>query len=314
MHVFITGGTGIIGSAVVAELLSHGHTVLALARSDGSARAARSAGAEALRGGLADLEVLRAGAEQADGVIHLAFSNDFSSADAVAGRSRRRRPPSRRWAKPSSAATARSWRAPAPPGSPAARRPSTTRCPRRVRWAVAESRWPHPGAGGAGRPHQRSTAPSHGSQGRQRRLRRPTDPARPDHRGVRLSRRRHAALARRARPRRGSAVPARSGTCSGRHVVARGRRRGRCSARHRRGDRAPTRLARPARCRRRPSGRSAPSSRDQPASSAHTRVALGWQPTHPRLLRISRTSSRDGDDAARRPDLAQAVIQTAQTD
>ncbi|GAA3272241.1 SDR family oxidoreductase [Dactylosporangium vinaceum] len=84
MHVFITGGTGLIGSAVVAELLAHGHTVLALARSDASAAAAEAAGAEVLRGGLADLDTVRAGAARADGVIHLAFSNDFSSAEAVA--------------------------------------------------------------------------------------------------------------------------------------------------------------------------------------------------------------------------------------
>jgi nucleoside-diphosphate-sugar epimerase len=83
MHVFITGGTGLIGSAVVAELLGHGHTVLALARSDASAQAAEAAGAEALRGGLVDLDSLRAGAAKADGVIHLAFSNDFSTADAL---------------------------------------------------------------------------------------------------------------------------------------------------------------------------------------------------------------------------------------
>jgi nucleoside-diphosphate-sugar epimerase len=84
MRVFITGGTGLIGSAVVAELLGNGHTVLALARSDASALAAEAAGAEPLRGGLADLDVLRAGVAAADGVIHLAFANDFSSPEAVA--------------------------------------------------------------------------------------------------------------------------------------------------------------------------------------------------------------------------------------
>ncbi|MEU8692866.1 SDR family oxidoreductase [Streptomyces sp. NPDC048665] len=84
MHVFITGGTGTIGSAVVAELLGNGHTVLALARSDGSAQALKSAGAEVLRGDLADLDVLRSGAAQCDGVISLAFGRDYSSPLALA--------------------------------------------------------------------------------------------------------------------------------------------------------------------------------------------------------------------------------------
>jgi nucleoside-diphosphate-sugar epimerase len=84
MRVFITGGTGLIGSAVVAELLGHGHTVLALARSDTSASAIKTAGAETIRGDLADLGALRTGAAQADGVIHLAFANDFSSPAALA--------------------------------------------------------------------------------------------------------------------------------------------------------------------------------------------------------------------------------------
>ncbi|MET0701121.1 MAG: SDR family oxidoreductase [Mycobacterium sp.] len=84
MHVFVTGGTGVIGSAVLAELLDNGHTVLALARSDESAQAVRDVGAEPLRGGLADLDVLRTGAAQSDGVISLAFGRDYSSADALA--------------------------------------------------------------------------------------------------------------------------------------------------------------------------------------------------------------------------------------
>jgi nucleoside-diphosphate-sugar epimerase len=84
MHVFVTGGTGTIGSAVVAELLANGHTVLALARSDRSAQALADAGAEPLRGDIADLNVLRTGAARSDGVISLAFSPGYSSAEGLA--------------------------------------------------------------------------------------------------------------------------------------------------------------------------------------------------------------------------------------
>jgi nucleoside-diphosphate-sugar epimerase len=84
MHVFVTGGTGTIGSAVVAELLAGGHTVLALARSDKSAQALADAGAQVLRGQLADLDVLRAGAAQSGGVISLAFGSDYSTDEALA--------------------------------------------------------------------------------------------------------------------------------------------------------------------------------------------------------------------------------------
>ncbi|MCA1222735.1 SDR family oxidoreductase [Streptomyces sp. 8L] len=83
MHVFVTGGTGTIGSAVVTELLGNGHSVLALARSDGSAQALEGAGAKVLRGDLADLDVLRSGAAQSDGVISLAFGRDYGSPDAL---------------------------------------------------------------------------------------------------------------------------------------------------------------------------------------------------------------------------------------
>jgi len=84
MHVFVTGGTGTIGSAVVAELLGNGHTVLALARTDTSTQALKEAGAEVLRGELADLDDLRAGAAQSDGVISLAFTPNYSTADGLA--------------------------------------------------------------------------------------------------------------------------------------------------------------------------------------------------------------------------------------
>ncbi|OZB87779.1 MAG: 3-beta hydroxysteroid dehydrogenase [Microbacterium sp. 14-71-5] len=85
MRVFITGATGGIGSAVVAELLSTGHEVLGLARSDASAARLEAAGGSVLRGDISDPDVLRAGAQQADGVMHLAFGHDFTDfAGAIA--------------------------------------------------------------------------------------------------------------------------------------------------------------------------------------------------------------------------------------
>jgi nucleoside-diphosphate-sugar epimerase len=88
MHVFVTGGSGLTGPAIVAELIAAGHSVTGLARSDEAAARLRELGAEPLPGSLEDHDRLRAGAKAADGVIHMAFGGSFADPEDLVRRDR----------------------------------------------------------------------------------------------------------------------------------------------------------------------------------------------------------------------------------
>lgn len=87
MRVFVTGGTGHIGSYIIPELVAAGHEVTGLARSDAAAAAVSALGAIVRRGDLSDLEGLKVAAAEFDGVIHVAHRQDLlpsGGIDAVA--------------------------------------------------------------------------------------------------------------------------------------------------------------------------------------------------------------------------------------
>jgi dihydroflavonol-4-reductase len=75
--VFLTGGTGFVGRAVLERLRVNGRRVRALARSPGSASLLRRLGAKPVAGDVLDAAALEAGMSGCDVVYHLAGLNAF---------------------------------------------------------------------------------------------------------------------------------------------------------------------------------------------------------------------------------------------
>lgn len=79
MHVFLTGANGWVGSAIARDLLTAGHSVTGLVRTQAKADALSAAGITPLLGTLTDLAVIRRAVDAADGVIHTAFGLDIQN-------------------------------------------------------------------------------------------------------------------------------------------------------------------------------------------------------------------------------------------
>jgi dihydroflavonol-4-reductase len=72
VKVFVTGGTGFIGGAVVRQLRARGDDVVALARNPAKAGPLEALGCTVVAGDLGDERAIRAGMEGCDAVIHAA--------------------------------------------------------------------------------------------------------------------------------------------------------------------------------------------------------------------------------------------------
>jgi nucleoside-diphosphate-sugar epimerase len=93
-HVFVTGGTGVLGRPVVRSLVAQGHRVRVLAHSPESERTIRQLGAEPVQANLFDPATLSQAVGDADAVLHLATrippSNKMGKAESWAENDRLR--------------------------------------------------------------------------------------------------------------------------------------------------------------------------------------------------------------------------------
>jgi nucleoside-diphosphate-sugar epimerase len=85
MKILLTGATGYIGSVVAEKLVTAGHDVIGLSRSDAASRTMAKQQIKPYRGELGDPNTLLPALKTVDGVIHTAFdmsSGDFAKANA----------------------------------------------------------------------------------------------------------------------------------------------------------------------------------------------------------------------------------------
>jgi dihydroflavonol-4-reductase len=79
--VFVTGGSGVVGGALVERLVARGDEVVGLARSAQAAATVERRGARAVRGDLFDADALAAGMEGCGIVFHAAGVNELCTSD-----------------------------------------------------------------------------------------------------------------------------------------------------------------------------------------------------------------------------------------
>ena len=85
MRVFVTGGSGLIGSAIVENLINHQHDVFALARSDASHKMLSDLGATPIMGDITNPAAWVGHLPNVDAIIHTActFADDMAKADGI---------------------------------------------------------------------------------------------------------------------------------------------------------------------------------------------------------------------------------------
>lgn len=83
MKIFLTGATGYIGGSVAAGLMSAGHEIRGLVRSEARAAQARDMGIDPVIGSLDDSRLLQEKASSSDAVINAANADHRSAAEAM---------------------------------------------------------------------------------------------------------------------------------------------------------------------------------------------------------------------------------------